>query len=206
MSDPRFIPDPTTPFETIVSRALTDMARIEDRVDAVFRVDGSIGDETPPTVVGDGPELFREAEHGEALDDQGLLRDRLDDFVNSLWQLHRRVREFSLEATQNTTLALFSTHQLVLNDWERLEQAVGTDDSADAGGGDPADDADDNGGGVLQTFTGYIKNQLANLSSKIMNLLSTASSLDSWDLRGELSGTIPGFTKGGVELRMTFSK
>lgn len=156
LRDPRFIPDPTTPFEAIVSRALTDMARIEDRVDAVFRVDGPIADETPPTIIVDGPELFREAEHGEALDDH-VLRDRLGDLVNSLWLLHRRGREFSPAASQNMTLALFSTHQLVLNDWDRLDQAGGTDDSEDASGvdegqtfvsdgGHPDDDEDVNGG------------------------------------------------------------
>ena len=208
---------PNDMFGAIVQRALDDIDRVRERIDVEFNVVESLDTEDPPTATVQESELAshldfdRKPMYGDA-------DEQLNDFLDSLWQLHHRVSTFGPDASEGEALALFGTHTMLLADWDELVdvlRSMRADDAGDTGGGSgesdvitdggDADDNDDDGSGPIGSFIGYIKQKLTNLSQKILNLLSAATSLDSWELGGELSGNIPGFAKGGVSLTMTFT-
>jgi len=120
------------------------------------------------------------------------MEKRLDGFADSLWQLYERIGEFTMRSSESEAFAVYSTTMMVLGDWEEVERLV----QSDAGKGSKQ---------KMQSSVNWITNKLGTLSNKILNLLSTVTSLDGWELSGNLSGNVPGFAKGGVSLTLKFS-
>ncbi|MFB6121700.1 MAG: hypothetical protein ABEJ68_11370 [Halobacteriaceae archaeon] len=171
------------PLDGLADRGCDTADAIVAELRTVADVEGTLDADAAPRVV--------EFTAGEA-DETAVAA--ATDFLDSLWRVRR-----ALTGGENgdvDPLVLLGTTRLAVADWERVASFVGDD-------GDDSDDGGSAGTGTLASAISHIKRHLQSLTSLVTTLLSTAGSLDSWTLSGDLSGSVPGFA-GSLGLSMTF--